>query len=177
MESNLEIRTVRYDHPDAVRLTERVQQEYVQRYGDPDDTPMSAADFDPPAGVFLIVHLDGEPVATGAWRAKDASPEGHRDGDAEIKRMYVVPEARRRGLARLVLAELEKSAAAAGRARMVLETGTLQPEAITLYLSCGYTPVTKFGLYRDDPMSRCYGLELAGRPGDGPALQPRAVAR
>lgn len=173
----MELRPVRYDHRDAVRLTDRVQEEYVQRYGDPDQTPMDAAEFDPPAGVFLIAYLDGRPVATGGWRAMDASPEGHRDGDAEIKRMYVVPEARGRGLARRVLAALEADAVAAGRTRMVLETGIMQPEAIALYTSCGYTPVTKFGLYRDEPLSRCFGVDLRGRTRDGQALQLPAPAR
>lgn len=180
-ENPVEIRTVPYDHPDAVRLSERVQREYVERYGSPDLTSMDPAQFRPPAGRYLIAYLGGEPVATGGWRAMDASPEGHADGDAEIKRMYVAPEARGRGLARRILAALEGDAAAAGRSRMVLETGTEQPEAIALYASCGYAPVTKFGLYRDEPSSRCYGRDLAGpaahRDGAPTALPVRAPAR
>ncbi|PWI42206.1 GNAT family N-acetyltransferase [Streptomyces sp. ICBB 8177] len=168
---------MRYDHPDAVLLTTRVQQEYVERYGDPDATPVNPGDFEPPRGLFLVAYLDGVPVATGGWRAQDASPEGHEDGDAELKRMYVVPEARGRGLARRVLAALEDSAAAAGRSRMVLETGTRQPEAIALYTSCGYAPITKFGLYRDDPLSRCFGVELAARPVRRNVLQAEAPCR
>ncbi|AEW97776.1 acetyltransferase [Streptantibioticus cattleyicolor NRRL 8057 = DSM 46488] len=170
---------MRYDHPDAVLLSGRVQQEYIERYGDPDRTPMDPADFDPPRGLYLIGYLDGEPVATGGWRAQDHSPEGYADGDAELKRMYVVPGARGRGLARRVLAELERSAAAAGRRRMVLETGTRQPEAIALYTSVGYAPVTKFGIYRDDPLSVCLGRDLtpaampsAGRLGTVPLPRP-----
>ncbi|MEU6174107.1 GNAT family N-acetyltransferase [Streptantibioticus parmotrematis] len=173
----MEIRHVRYDHPDAVLLTARVQQEYVERYGDPDATPVDPGDFEPPRGLFLVAYLDGVPVATGGWRAQDASPEGHEDGDAELKRMYVVPEARGRGLARQVLAALEDSAAAAGRSRMVLETGTRQPEAIALYVSCGYAPITKFGLYRDDPLSRCFGTDLAVRPVRGNVLQAEVPGR
>lgn len=173
----MEIRPLRYDHPDAVRLTERVQQEYVERYGDPDVTPMDPAEFDPPAGVFLVGYLDGAPVAAGGWRTMDAGPEGHADGDAEVKRMYVAPEARGRGLARRILAELEDGAAAAGRTRMVLETGTMQPEAIALYTSCGYAPVEKFGVYRDDSMSRCFGRDLTGRTVPGETLQARVPAR
>ncbi|WP_269854794.1 GNAT family N-acetyltransferase [Streptomyces sp. RPT161] len=173
MDIRAEIRTVRYDHPDAVALTERVQQEYVLRYGEPDATPMDPAHFDPPNGLFLVCYLDGDPVATGGWRAKDASRDGHEDGDAELKRMFVVPEARGRGLARRVLAELETSAATAGRRRMVLETGELQPEAISLYTSCGYTPVAKFGVYRDAPLSVHLGRPLTGVG----ALPERSEAR
>ena len=158
----MEIRTTRYDHPDAVKLDDLVQQEYIQRYNDGgDSTPMHPAHFDPPNGLYLLAYDEsGQAVASGGWRAQEASSEGHEDGDAEIKRMFVVPEARGRGLARAILAELEASAAAAGRTRMVLETGLKQPEAIALYSSCGYLPVTKFGYYRHEPLSRCMGKPL-----------------
>ncbi|MEW2521800.1 GNAT family N-acetyltransferase [Actinacidiphila alni] len=159
--ASVEIRAVRYDDPDAVKLNDLVQQEYVERYGDGDLTVMDAVHFDPPRGLYLLAYdEDGEAVASGGWRAQDDSPEGHADGDAEIKRMFVVARARGRGLARAILAELERSAAAAGRTRMVLETGQRQPEAITLYRSCGYVPVPKFGYYRHDELSVCLGKPL-----------------
>lgn len=107
----------------------------------------------------------------GGWRARDADVEnpGVRDGDAELKRMFVLPVAQRRGLARAVLAGLESGARMAGRARMILETGTGQPEAIALYTSAGYTPMGKFGLYRHEASSRCYAraLGVEARPGAG----------
>lgn len=162
----VEIRKTRYDDPDSVKLNDLVQLEYVQRYGDGDLTHMDAAHFEPPQGVYLLVYDDdGSAVASGGWRAQDASPEGFGDGDAEIKRMFVVPQARGRGLARAVLAELEASAAAAGRTRMVLETGLKQPEAIALYESCGYLPVAKFGYYRHDELSICLAKPL-GAPAE-----------
>ena len=43
---------------------------------------------------------------------------------------------------------------------MVLETGTMQPEAIALYTSSGYEPVPGFGYYKDAPLSRCFGKRL-----------------
>lgn len=157
----VEIRRTRFDHPDATKLNDLVQQEYVLRYGDGDLTTMDAAHFDPPQGLYLLVYdVDGTPVASGGWRAQDASPEGFSDGDAEVKRMFVVPEARGRGLARRLLAELEATATAAGRQRMVLETGLKQPEAIKLYESSGYTPVAKFGYYREHELSVCMGKPL-----------------
>lgn len=158
----MEIRTTRYDDPDAVKLNDLVQQEYVLRYGDGDLTEMDAAHFEPPRGLYLLVYdEDGTPVASGGWRARDSSPEGFSDGDAEIKRMFVVAEARGRGLARRLLAELEASATAAGRTRMVLETGLKQPEAIALYESSDYRPTTKFGHYRNEPLSVCLAKPLA----------------
>ncbi|WP_328471051.1 GNAT family N-acetyltransferase [Streptomyces sp. NBC_00448] len=157
----MEIRKTRFDHPDAIRLNDLVQLEYAERYGDGDLTHMAADHFDPPQGLYLLGYdADGKPVASGGWRAQDASPEGFEDGDAEIKRMFVVREARGRGYARAILAELEATAAAAGRSRMVLETGQKQPEAIALYESCGYLPVAKFGFYRYVALSVHLGKPL-----------------
>ncbi|MFF9486891.1 GNAT family N-acetyltransferase [Streptomyces sp. NPDC014676] len=158
----MEIRPVPYDHPDAVKLDAEVQAEYHVRYGDGGDaTPMDPADFRPPNGTYLIAYDEsGAPVASGGWRAQDANGEGNRDGDAELKRMYVIEQMRGRGLARRVLAALEEDARAAGRVRMVLETGTKQPEAIALYTSSGYEPCEKFGYYRFHEESRCYAKAL-----------------
>lgn len=159
----MELRITGYDHPDAELLTAEVQQEYVRRYGDMDITEMRAEHFADPHGVFVVGYLDGVPVACGGWRVKDSSYPYLRDGDVELKRMFVVPTARGRGLARLVLRHLEAAAGAAGRTRVVLETGTEQPEAVALYESEGYRPITKFGVYRDAPESICLGKELDPR--------------
>lgn len=161
----MRIDAVAYDHPDAVALIGEVQAEYVRRYGGEDSTPVDPTEFAPPRGLFLVGYVDGVPVACGGWRAHASDELDFRDGDAEIKRMYVVPLARGRGLARALLAELERTAAVAGRRRVVLETGTEQPEAIALYKSSGYTEVTKFGVYRDSPRSRCLGKILAPEAG------------
>ncbi|WP_327703305.1 GNAT family N-acetyltransferase [Streptomyces decoyicus] len=159
----MEIRPVRYDHPDAVTLDALVQQEYVRRYGDGDMTPLDPEMFTPPHGTYLIAYEGARPLATGGWRRQEDTAEGYAVGDAEIKRMFVVPEARGRGLARQILAALEADARAAGRSRMVLETGTEQPEALELYASSGYALVEKaekFGLYRTYDESRCMAKSL-----------------
>jgi GNAT superfamily N-acetyltransferase len=156
----LVFRAVGYHDPDAAKLIAEVQQEYVIRYGGHDSTPVDAAEFAPPLGLFVVGYADGKAVVCGGWRAHDATEPRFADGDAEVKRMYVVPAARRRGLARLMLAELERTARAAGRRRMVLETGGAQPEAIALYESDGYTAIAKFGVYRCHESSRCYGKAL-----------------
>lgn len=148
----------RLDEPDAVKLTDEVQQEYAWRYGegDGDITPLEPAMFEPPLGLFLLAYDDGIPVATGAWRSQEDTDEGYAVGDGELKRMYVIPSARGQGLARRILAMLEDDARAAGRVRMVLETGTAQPEALGLYTSSGYTLTDqKFGVYRFKESSRC----------------------
>ncbi|OMI39655.1 GNAT family N-acetyltransferase [Streptomyces sparsogenes] len=159
----MDIRPIRYDHPDAVKLNDEVQAEYVERYGEGDLTVMDPAHFDPPHGLYLLAYdAQGRPVASGGWRSRERDEEGYSDGDAEIKRMFVVREARGQGLARRILAALEDSARAAGRVRMVLETGTEQPEAMALYTSSGYAPTPKFGLYRFEEASRCYAKPLRG---------------
>ncbi|WP_405492032.1 GNAT family N-acetyltransferase [Streptomyces sp. NBC_00096] len=158
MSQEIQLRAVSYDHPDAVKLNDQVQIEYQVRYdGEGDVTFLDPAMFVPPAGLYLLAYdASGAPIASGGWRAHEANDEGYADGDAELKRMYVVPEARGLGLARRILAALEADARAAGRIRMVLETGDQQPEAIALYLSEGYTmAAAKFGHYRFHDSSRC----------------------
>lgn len=160
--AGIHLRTVTFAHPDAVRLNDLVQLEYAERYGDEGDvTPLDPTMFEPPRGRYFIAYDEqGTALATGGWRGMDGTTgrdENYRDGDAELKRMFVTAEARGLGLARRILAALEADAKAAGRVRMVLETGTKQPEAIALYTSSGYTPAAeKFGLYRFDDLSRCY---------------------
>ncbi|MEU5897821.1 MULTISPECIES: GNAT family N-acetyltransferase [Streptomyces] len=157
--TGIHLRTVTFAHPDAVRLNDLVQLEYAERYGDEGDlTPLDPTMFEPPRGRYFIAYDEhGTALATGGWRGMDENEENYRDGDAELKRMFVTAEARGLGLARRILAALEADAKAAGRVRMVLETGTKQPEAIALYTSSGYTPAAeKFGLYRFDDLSRCY---------------------
>ncbi|MER5929605.1 GNAT family N-acetyltransferase [Streptomyces sp. NPDC002054] len=163
MSHGIELRAVPYDHPDAVKLNDQVQLEYQERYqGEGDATPLDPAMFAPPRGLYLLAYdAAGSPVASGGWRRQEANDEGYSDGDAELKRMYVIPEARGLGLARRILAELEADARAAARTRMVLETGDQQPEAIALYLSSGYAMCAKFGYYRDYDSSRCMAKPLA----------------
>jgi GNAT superfamily N-acetyltransferase len=146
-------------HPDAQLLVEAVQEEYVVRYGGRDESPIDPRDFEDPLGRFFVGYLDGVPVATGAWRRSSVRALGV-EVTAEVKRMYVVPAAQRRGLARQMLAHLEATAADAGIEALVLETGIAQPEAIALYESSGYVPIPGFGHYRDSDLSRCFGRVL-----------------
>ncbi len=96
----------------------------------------------------------------GGWRARPELRELGGSSAAEIKRMFVAPQARRTGLARLVLRALEDSAREAGHDTLVLETGERQPEAIELYESSGYVSVAPFGHYAWSPLVRCYGRRL-----------------
>ena len=147
-------------HPDAARLVEEVQAEYVARYGGRDESPLEQDTFAGPRGAFFVGYLDDVPVATGAWRLREDVAFAASTSAAEIKRMYVVPSARRRGVAQRVLAHLERTAAAAGAEVVVLETGLRQPEALALYENAGYREVPGFGHYRGHALSRCFARRL-----------------
>jgi len=168
--AELEIVRVGYGHPDAMLLIAEVQAEYVVRYGGPDATPLDPVMFEPPHGSFFVGYLPDasgarRPVATGAWRTHDDIEAFGTRRTAEVKRMYVVPAARGRGLAREILAHLEATAAAAGAEAIILETGLRQPEAMALYESSGYLPIPAFGYYKDSPLNRCYAKSLLGETG------------
>ena len=154
--SDLELREEPYDGPSAQTLIAQVQQEYVVRYGGPDTAPVEPGEFSAPHGRFVVGYLDIEPVAMGGVRSLG-------DGTVEVKRMFVVPECRGRGLSRVVLARLEELAAELGATRVVLETGLKQPEAMALYASFGYDRIDGFGHYRDEPLSASYGKLLSPR--------------
>ena len=160
--SALELVPVPFDDSRVQLLVEEVQAHYVVIYGGPDDSPVDPREFEPPGGFFLLGTVAGEPVAMGGWRLRpDLEPRlGVRA--AEVKRMYVSPSARRQGYAAVVLRELERTAAAAGIGQLVLETGTMQPEAIALYRASGYTPTIRFGHYADSELSRYFGKALTG---------------
>ena len=172
----MELRTLTIDHPDSRRLIAAVQQEYVHRYGGEDATPVDRSEFAAPRGTFVVGYFDAVAVACGGWRSHQAGPD-FAEGDAELKRMYVIPSARGLGLSRVLLAELERRAVAAGRRRLVLETGTQQPEAIGLYVSSGYLEISPFGMYRCSPRSRYFAKALPSVvPADSPLVASARVA-
>jgi len=163
----VELALVAWDHPDAARLRTAQQRELRERYGDDDIGHAMTGDG---IVVFVLLREAGEPVACGAIR--DVSDE-HGAGTGEVKRMFVVPERRGAGHSRRVLAELERGAAAHGLTRLILETGTLQPEAIGLYLRAGYAPIDNFGEYAEVGDSRCFAKSLA--PAERAPRAPRAA--
>lgn len=144
-----------YNDPEASWLIEAVQRFYEDQYGARDATPVRAEQFSPPHGLFLIGRERGAAIACGGWRLVEP-------GLAEVKRMYVIQTHRGRGLSRLLLAAIEDTARQAGVRRLRLETGYRQPAAIRLYETSGWSPTEKFGVYRNEPGSLCYGKELNG---------------
>jgi GNAT superfamily N-acetyltransferase len=139
-----------WDDAEVRALTAEQQAELRARYdgaGEP-GVPPSAAD----VGVVLVAR-DGDGTAIGCGALRELGP-----GVAELKRMYVVPVARGRGLSRRLLGALEDAALDRGWTTLRLETGTRQPEAIRLYESAGYREIPAFGAYLagDDPLAVFY---------------------
>jgi len=104
-------------------------------------------------GAFLVAYSSKESLACGAIRRLD-------NHTAEIKRMYVKPPARRLGLARRILGALEEEARSLKVSKIVLETGSRQPEAVALYSSAGFSKIKAFEEYADHPLSVFMGKRL-----------------
>ncbi len=96
-----------------------------------------------PGVLFFVARLDGDAVGCGGV--------AFEEGLAEVKRMYVRPHARGRGVARAILVRLEAEAAARGVARVTLETGDAQAAAIRFYEGAGYRRCGAFGAYAAMP--------------------------
>lgn len=104
---------------------------------------------------YVVGVLDGRAIACGALQTLDMET-------TEIKRMYVCPAYRGRGLARQLLVALEELALASGYAVLRLETGRYLPHALRLYASSGYAEIPRYGEYSDNPYSVCFEKRLAG---------------
>jgi GNAT superfamily N-acetyltransferase len=160
-----------YDGPAAALLVQALMVDLNERYADEDaaagdDAPddddylaeVTAELVRPPKGTFLVAWLDGEPAGCGAVKPLDIDAT-----KGEIKRMYTLPSARRRGISRSLLVALESRAAALGYGYLQLETGLAQPEAIALYESHGWHRITPYGHYKDSPQSVCFAKAIAPR--------------
>jgi DNA-binding MarR family transcriptional regulator/GNAT superfamily N-acetyltransferase len=97
----------------------------------------TAEELTPPAGLFLLAHLEGQPVGCGALKV-------NAQGIGEVKRMWVAPDARGLGLGRRLLEALEQAARGLGIDTLRLETNRTLAEAQALYRRCGYAEVAPF---------------------------------
>jgi GNAT superfamily N-acetyltransferase len=143
----LAIQVIPADQPPATDLVAAMVEDVSALYGRidvPGAPTATPQELSPPGGAFVAVFEDGRPIAGGGVKRLDAQA-------CEIKRMYVVPEARGRGVAKAVLRGLEDAARARGWTTLRLETGPRQPEALGLYTGSGYRPIGPFGAYLHDP--------------------------
>jgi putative acetyltransferase len=149
----MEVRQVDWDDPAAVALRAAQRVEIAERYGTDDSEPGPAPTAADISAFFVAFAHDGTPVGCGGLRRLD---ETH----GEVKRMFVHPDHRGTGVSTAVLHRLETSALEAGWSRLVLETGTLQPDAIRFYTREGYTRIPNFGYYADSHDSVCFEKPL-----------------
>jgi GNAT superfamily N-acetyltransferase len=139
----LSLSVLPFDDPVAAELVRELDADLRARYTDGDDVRADPAQFlERNRGRFFVARLDEEPVGCAGIRRETATA-------AELKRMYVRPSARGTGIARALLAACEDAGRELGYTELWLETGTMQPEAIALYLSSGYEPVARFGQFAD----------------------------
>ena len=140
--------------PDLQQLVAHLWQELGLLY--PELKAGNPKEISGPRAGFVVAWLDGGAVGCGAWRPLSADqPEV-----AEIKRMFVEPAARGRGISRAILSKLEACARADGYTVVRLETGLRQPTALRLYDTSGYRHIEPYGRYRDDPLSVCFEKKL-----------------
>ena len=156
MATDLHFRSVPVDEGDGVALVEAMIAEMRELYWDvgdgldlnaPDMPKAGPAELGPPGGVFLVGYRDGVAVCGGGVKRLP-------DGACEIKRMYVVPAARGRGHARVLLHALEDAARGLGYAVARLDTGPRQSHAQRLYEDEGYVAV---GNFNDNPVATFFG--------------------
>ena len=157
-ECRIDIRRADILSPAAQRLIGALNAELTGRY--PEDGAnffnLNAQEVTEGRGAFYIAYIDGEPIGCGAVRRIEADT-------AEIKRMYVAPGVRGRGVGGQILAELTGEARRLGVTRLVLETGPRQPEAIALYSRAGFSQIPLFGNYLGSPhpeLSVCMAKDL-----------------
>jgi GNAT superfamily N-acetyltransferase len=150
--------------PASVELVEAMADEIDELYADRPGSVRSVSatpeEMAPPGGAFVLVVDGGDPVGCGGLKRLD--PEA-----CEIKRMYVRPEARGKGLSRGLLEALEERARELGYATARLDTGDRQPAAKWLYESAGYRPIAD---YNGNTLARFWFEKELGRfegPADG----------
>jgi GNAT superfamily N-acetyltransferase len=148
----IEIRRTDSDDPDFKALVKLLDADLAARDGE-DHSFYSQFNKIDKIRHAVVCYENGTPIGCGAIKAFDGAA-------MEVKRMYVSPEGRKKGIATRVLAELEQWAKELGYIRCVLETGKRQPEAIALYEKNGYARTPNYGQYVGIENSVCFAKDL-----------------
>ncbi|MCU1598141.1 MAG: family N-acetyltransferase [Glaciihabitans sp.] len=177
-----EIRSIEYGDPRAVALRAAMDAEMHALYNKgsrdlPDgmQAKIDAALAIDPARMIVTVGVFDEDEASDEDAASDRDAAvapaaqvlvGHAalrwfEDSLEVKRVFVDPAYSGRGISKLIMRELERIARELGARSLILQTGNLQIEAITLYEKLGYLSIERFGLYAPVPFFLCYGKTLA----------------
>lgn len=141
------------ENPDFVELVRQLDTDLAIRDGDEHEFYAQFNHLDKIKHA-IVAYYDKQPVACGAIRAQNSEV-------TEVKRMFVVPSQRGKGMASLVLKELENWATELNFKKCVLETGKRQPEAIALYKKSNYQIIPNFGPYVGKENSICFEKIIA----------------
>jgi GNAT superfamily N-acetyltransferase len=142
-------------HEDALALLDEAAREARRLYADRihPDAPWPTNAAAEPRSTYLVARLAARTAGCAALRPYDSHT-------AEVRRIYVLPAFRRRGIARTLLVCLERHAAELGYTRLLLQTGDRQLAAIALYEAVGYRRTSGFGAHIGDPTSVCFEKHL-----------------
>ena len=164
-EGEIRIARAPLDSPAARALTAALDAESQARY--PFDLSkhfrVDASEFNPGRGIFILAHAGEEAIGCGAIRMLGS--------DAEIKRMYVAPAARGKGVARAILHALEAEATRLGASRLILETGNKQVEALSLYRREGFEEIPRYEPYVDAQHSVCMAKAVLSHGNAAPRIE------
>ncbi len=161
-----------YDHPDVTTLLRAFYQEQHARYGFADPVDGPGEDYTPPWGVFIVAYLHDAPAGCAGYRRLDRPTP-----TVEIKKLYLTPAARGRGLGQVLLAWLEARAAAAGAHRAVLESGVRNTAALRLFTATGYQPIRGYVDGRDPAINRAFAKTLTPPDRCDAGQESRATGR
>ncbi len=129
------------DSSGALAILYAASDELQQRYGgDGDNAHLNVDELRPPRGLFLVARFERHLVGGVGLRAI-GEPKLHF---AEVKRLWVRPDLRRGGVGLTLMNEIEIGARELGYVTLFLETGTAQPEALSLYASTGWTEIERY---------------------------------
>ena len=159
MDTKLSIRPEPPDTPESLALIDALDDHLNRLYPPENRHGLSVRALQDASVTFMVARIDGAAVGCGAVKFV-------ADEYAEVKRMFVMPGWRGRGVAHGLLAQLERHAHRHGFDKLRLETGIHQPEAVRLYEHMGFVRCPAFGGYFDDGVSLCYEKRLASERGD-----------
>ena len=148
----MELRIVDAKNADFAALAKKLDAYYFELVG---DVHLRYAEFNRPENFacLAVVYENDIPVACGAWKVVDET-------SAELKRIYVLPEHRRKGAAKLIIRAMEENAASTGRTHMILETARTMEDSASLYLSLGYQERAYYGSLAGEDNCLCFEKDL-----------------
>lgn len=108
-------------------------------------------------GCRVVAYEDGQPAGCGAWKKID-------DATFEVKRIYIAPEFRRKGIASAIISALEQDAAKHGFTKVILETAPMTGDSAALYRKLGYHEIPYYGSPAGAENCLCFEKNLGDLP-------------